>query len=259
VEYEFEYKANDGRRVSIKPNESYILVSKTNEHWWHVRKDQHTRPFYLPAQYVKELSASPGPNKLDSVECQTKSKPVEMTQKTSHYTTAVIRESTRDASKDRYRFSTFGFCDDMPDVKPPEPLKDVPTASSFAQTVNNAETHTSPGTFSMTSAALNTEGLQVYAKPQPAPKARNKQQRPKSSQRDDTAEQPQTFVDDKDEEFPPPPSPMCDMIPEINITEFDTFPDVPDFVAHLDESASQQQSLNQTAEAASSTDEQVIF
>ncbi|XP_072229332.1 rho GTPase-activating protein 27 [Leuresthes tenuis] len=256
VKYEFEYKGKDGRHVSIKPNESYILVSKTNEHWWHVRKDQHTRPFYLPAQYVKELSASPGPNKLDSVECQTKSKPVEMPQKTPHYTTAVIRESARNASKDRYRFSTFGFCDDMPDVKPPEPLKDVPTTSSFAQTVNNPETHTSTGTFSMASAALNTEGLQVYAKPQPAPKARNQQQRPKSSQQDDTAEQPQTFVDDKDEEFPPPPSPMCDMIPEINITEFDTFPDVPGFVAHLDESASLQ-SLNQTAEAASSTDEQV--
>ncbi|KAM4524357.1 rho GTPase-activating protein 27 isoform 1-T2 [Odontesthes bonariensis] len=250
VEYEYEYKAKDGRRVSIKPNESYILVSKTNEHWWHVRKDSHTRPFYVPAQYVKELSASPGPNKLDSVECQIKRKPVEMTQKTSHYTTAVMRESARDASRDKYRFSTFGFCDDTPDVKPSEPLKDIPTASSFAQTVNHVESHASTGTFSLT---LNTEGLQLCAKPQPAPKAGNKQQRPKSSQRDGTVERPQTPVDDMDEEFPLPPPPMCDMIPEINIAEFDTFPELPDFVGHTDESASQQPSSNQT----SSTDEQV--
>ncbi|TKS89531.1 Rho GTPase-activating protein 27 CIN85-associated multi-domain-containing [Collichthys lucidus] len=79
VQYDYEYKAKDGRLVSIKPNESYILVSKTNEHWWHVRKDQHTRPFYVPAQYVKELPSltedSPGPNKLDSPECVTHSKP----------------------------------------------------------------------------------------------------------------------------------------------------------------------------------------
>lgn len=60
VQYEFEYEAKDGRLVSIKPNESYILLSKTNEHWWHVRKDQHTRPFYVPAQYVRELAGGGG-------------------------------------------------------------------------------------------------------------------------------------------------------------------------------------------------------
>ncbi|XP_056894799.1 rho GTPase-activating protein 27-like isoform X2 [Takifugu flavidus] len=62
VEYDFHYTAKDGRLVSIKPNESYILVCKTNEHWWRVRRDQRSRPFYVPAQYVKEMpsrSASP--------------------------------------------------------------------------------------------------------------------------------------------------------------------------------------------------------
>ncbi|KAM9174824.1 rho GTPase-activating protein 27 isoform 1-T1 [Mergus octosetaceus] len=63
VEYGFEYRAKDGTLVSIKPNERYVLLKRTNDHWWHVRKSRDTRPFYIPAQYVKELPpiASPAP------------------------------------------------------------------------------------------------------------------------------------------------------------------------------------------------------
>jgi len=60
VEYEYEYVTRDGRRVSIRPRESYILVCKTTDHWWHVRKDLHSKPFYVPAQYVKECAVSDG-------------------------------------------------------------------------------------------------------------------------------------------------------------------------------------------------------
>ncbi|XP_075767880.1 rho GTPase-activating protein 27 isoform X2 [Pelodiscus sinensis] len=55
VEYEFEYVAKDGTLVSIKPNERYVLLRRTNSHWWHVRKSRDARPFYIPAKYVKEL------------------------------------------------------------------------------------------------------------------------------------------------------------------------------------------------------------
>ncbi|XP_008111401.2 rho GTPase-activating protein 27 isoform X1 [Anolis carolinensis] len=55
VEYAFEYVSKDGRLISIKPNERYILLRRTNDHWWHVRKSKETRPFYIPAKYVKEL------------------------------------------------------------------------------------------------------------------------------------------------------------------------------------------------------------
>ncbi|XP_049614527.1 rho GTPase-activating protein 27 [Syngnathus scovelli] len=56
VQHEFEYKTNNGRLVSIKPNETYFLLSRTNEHWWHVcTKQEDTEPFYIPAQYVREL------------------------------------------------------------------------------------------------------------------------------------------------------------------------------------------------------------
>ncbi|KAL0992928.1 hypothetical protein UPYG_G00101060 [Umbra pygmaea] len=57
VEFEYEYEGRDGGTVSIKPNERYILLAKTNDHWWQVCKDDHARPFYIPAKYVKELPA----------------------------------------------------------------------------------------------------------------------------------------------------------------------------------------------------------
>ncbi|XP_018620160.1 rho GTPase-activating protein 27 isoform X3 [Scleropages formosus] len=55
VEFEFDYMDRDGDLVSIKPNERYILLSKTNDHWWQVRRDDRAKPFYIPATYVKEL------------------------------------------------------------------------------------------------------------------------------------------------------------------------------------------------------------
>ncbi|XP_051499710.1 rho GTPase-activating protein 27-like, partial [Apus apus] len=63
VEYGFEYRAKDGTLVSIKPNERYVLLKRTNHHWWHVRRSGDARPFYIPAQYVKELPpmAAPAP------------------------------------------------------------------------------------------------------------------------------------------------------------------------------------------------------
>ncbi|XP_075032509.1 rho GTPase-activating protein 27 isoform X2 [Mixophyes fleayi] len=58
VEHEFEYTTKDGRVISIKPHERYILLKRTNEHWWHVCHDSKTKPFYIPAKYVKVLSST---------------------------------------------------------------------------------------------------------------------------------------------------------------------------------------------------------
>ncbi|KAK2900605.1 hypothetical protein Q8A67_008720 [Cirrhinus molitorella] len=54
VEYDYEYKSKD-RMITIKQGESYLLVKKTNEDWWQVRKDDTSKPFYVPAQYVREV------------------------------------------------------------------------------------------------------------------------------------------------------------------------------------------------------------
>ncbi|KAM8811346.1 rho GTPase-activating protein 12 isoform 6-T6 [Eudromia elegans] len=54
VEYDYEYEAKD-KKIVIKQGEKYILVKKTNEDWWQVKRDENSKPFYVPAQYVKEI------------------------------------------------------------------------------------------------------------------------------------------------------------------------------------------------------------
>ncbi|XP_047424185.1 rho GTPase-activating protein 12b isoform X9 [Mugil cephalus] len=54
VEYDYEYKAKD-KMVTIRQGECYMLVKKTNEDWWQVKKEEGTKAFYVPAQYVKEV------------------------------------------------------------------------------------------------------------------------------------------------------------------------------------------------------------
>uniref|UniRef100_A0A674NZ39 Rho GTPase activating protein 12 n=1 Tax=Takifugu rubripes TaxID=31033 RepID=A0A674NZ39_TAKRU len=54
VEYDYEYKSKD-KVVTIRQGECYMLVKKTNEDWWQVRKEEGTKAFYVPAQYVREV------------------------------------------------------------------------------------------------------------------------------------------------------------------------------------------------------------
>ncbi|XP_021571328.1 rho GTPase-activating protein 12 isoform X5 [Carlito syrichta] len=55
VEYDYEYEAKD-RKIVIKQGERYILVKKTNNDWWQVKPDENSKAFYVPAQYVKEVT-----------------------------------------------------------------------------------------------------------------------------------------------------------------------------------------------------------
>uniref|UniRef100_A0A8D3A409 Rho GTPase-activating protein 12-like n=1 Tax=Scophthalmus maximus TaxID=52904 RepID=A0A8D3A409_SCOMX len=54
VEYDYEYKSKD-RLITIRQGESYMLVKKSNEDWWQVRKEEGSKAFYVPAQYVREV------------------------------------------------------------------------------------------------------------------------------------------------------------------------------------------------------------
>ncbi|XP_028933439.1 rho GTPase-activating protein 12 isoform X7 [Ornithorhynchus anatinus] len=55
VEYDYEYPAK-GKTIKIKQGERYILVKKTNDDWWQVKSEEDSKTFYVPAQYVKEVT-----------------------------------------------------------------------------------------------------------------------------------------------------------------------------------------------------------
>ncbi|NP_001080790.1 rho GTPase activating protein 12 S homeolog isoform X4 [Xenopus laevis] len=55
VEYDYEYEYKS-KKIVIKQGEKYILVKKSNEDWWQVKKDENAKPLYVPAQYVKEVA-----------------------------------------------------------------------------------------------------------------------------------------------------------------------------------------------------------
>ncbi|XP_054624394.1 rho GTPase-activating protein 12-like isoform X6 [Dunckerocampus dactyliophorus] len=65
VEYDYEYKSKD-RMIAIHQGECYMLVQKTNEDWWKVRREEGTKAFYVPAQYVREVRKAlmPPPKQL---------------------------------------------------------------------------------------------------------------------------------------------------------------------------------------------------
>lgn len=142
VQYNFEYTAKDGRLVSIKSNESYILVSKTNEHWWNVRRDQHTRPFYVPAQYVKEVLP---PTEDPAV-------PLESPESV---------DDTTPAPRETCRFSSFGLCEDV---------------EKTHRVVDNG--HNPPEASSLNSGPLRAEGSELHREEQ----SKSSQEPPSSPQ-----------------------------------------------------------------------------
>lgn len=219
VQYDFEYTAKDGRLVSIKPNENYILISKATDHWWHVRKDQRSRPFYVPAQYVKEISEDP--KDLDSSE-------------------SVDNTAAQRGPREMCRFSMFGFSEDVQDLSPCEARKGE-TTSSF-------EVHSSTGG-SSNSDPLESGTSQMDAKLQHVPKPQNRQ-RSKIPLQDDEKKQMASFLHD-DLDFPSPPNlPVLDSIQEENIPEADKLSELPE--PDLNESLMFEQ--HQSAEKSSYTD-----
>ncbi|XP_057214761.1 rho GTPase-activating protein 27 isoform X2 [Triplophysa rosa] len=104
VNFEYRYTARDGSTVSIKPNEHYILVAKTNENWWNVRRDETAKPFFIPAMYVTELPAESSPTPLDPPE---EFSGCESPDGTAQVTLRDKASIKRDAQKDGHRISTY--------------------------------------------------------------------------------------------------------------------------------------------------------
>uniref|UniRef100_A0A3B1K2Z8 Rho GTPase activating protein 27 n=1 Tax=Astyanax mexicanus TaxID=7994 RepID=A0A3B1K2Z8_ASTMX len=125
VNFQYEYTARDGNQVAIKPNERYVLVAKTNDHWWHVRKDESTKPFFIPAGYVTELPPEnnftfPDPPPEEGGGLDPPKPSFEITpSNTGNYSGEVtIRDPTsirKDTKKDGHRISTFIIPEDLYD------------------------------------------------------------------------------------------------------------------------------------------------
>ncbi|XP_029450454.1 rho GTPase-activating protein 9 isoform X2 [Rhinatrema bivittatum] len=59
--YDYQYKAVDGKMVVIKEGDFFILLRKSNEDWWQVRRlgdTKKVKPIFVPATYVTEVCGS---------------------------------------------------------------------------------------------------------------------------------------------------------------------------------------------------------
>ncbi|KAL7857468.1 hypothetical protein SRHO_G00163670 [Serrasalmus rhombeus] len=141
VNFQYEYTDRNGNQVSIKPNERYMLVAKTNYHWWHVRKDETTKTFFVPAKYVTELPpennwALPEPpeeeDKLDPPKPFSETEPADSKQ-TLEVTIRDPRSIKKDSEKDGHRISTFIIPQDLYDFRLGEPEALDPKAEPEAE------------------------------------------------------------------------------------------------------------------------------
>ncbi|XP_027135017.1 rho GTPase-activating protein 15 isoform X1 [Larimichthys crocea] len=65
AQYDYNYRGADGRQVCIREGERFILLKKTNNDWWQVRRigaASKTKPLYVPATYVTEVPIVPMPS-----------------------------------------------------------------------------------------------------------------------------------------------------------------------------------------------------
>uniref|UniRef100_A0A672RM22 Rho GTPase activating protein 27 n=1 Tax=Sinocyclocheilus grahami TaxID=75366 RepID=A0A672RM22_SINGR len=149
VNYEYKYTARDGREVSIKPNEHYILVAKTNETWWHVRRDGTDKPFFIPATYVTELLPETNQTSLDpsvefsgseSLKSNSETAPDSLPTiiEPAEVTLRVPASIKRDTEKDGHRISTYIIPKEFFELKglDPDPIKTEDDSALTAVYVN---------------------------------------------------------------------------------------------------------------------------
>lgn len=168
VKYQYEYEGRDGALVSIKPDERYVLLAKTNDHWWQVRRDHNSKPFYIPAKYVKELPLDfPSPLDFDPPDLEPVSLPVTTpvpvpvpvpvpfpktldepsgtkTKVGDEVTIRLRPDTSTGYRKSENRMSTFGVPLDLQDVSPlvvptPRYSGNPPAAPTETRTTNMAD------------------------------------------------------------------------------------------------------------------------
>ncbi|XP_072311914.1 rho GTPase-activating protein 27 [Eucyclogobius newberryi] len=224
VEHEYEYTTKSGRLVAIKPDESFLLVARTNEHWWHVRKDLDSKPFYVPAQYMKR-------SQLDKENAQDPRFPDGRDDKSLKEKNTLL--PVKKSSGEKYRFSSFGLC--APEDNPVEQIPQT-DSSGFAHKLTESCVDSDNSDFCL------------YAIPQSKLKGHKQS---KNCGNKDVKLQLRTFecqvetIEEDSFEFPPPPTPTLfpkDGLPTFN-QESDTKPGSNE--AQIDGITKKKQSENQ--------------
>ncbi|XP_054907970.1 rho GTPase-activating protein 27 isoform X6 [Poeciliopsis prolifica] len=165
VEFEYEYKDQNGVLVTIKPNERYVLLAKTNDHWWHVRNDSSSKAFYIPAKYVKELPTNfpslldfaekPGPEPVPHLVVAPVPVPVPVPlpkslekpegtriKQNDEVTIRVRPDASNRHHRNENRMSTFGVHLDLPDLAHVSPRVHTNHSAGSAETGTTASTGT---------------------------------------------------------------------------------------------------------------------
>ncbi|XP_034428389.1 rho GTPase-activating protein 12b isoform X9 [Hippoglossus hippoglossus] len=119
VEYDYEYKAKD-KMVAIRQGECYMLVKKTNEDWWQVKKEEGSKTFYVPAQYVREVRRALMPPPKPSL----RAKPTVLD---------ICRASNENLNRPQPEMSSFGR---PPPSSTPSPSSDRVTPPALPKDAN---------------------------------------------------------------------------------------------------------------------------
>ncbi|XP_059582875.1 rho GTPase-activating protein 27 isoform X3 [Alligator mississippiensis] len=119
VEYGFQYMDKGGCFISIKPNERYILLKRTTDHWWHVKKNKDSKPFYIPAQYVKELPPITQPQNLYEHAAEESGQP-----SSGHTEESAVLEPTRASPEQplQYKYKFVGTAQQTTNINEPSGL-----------------------------------------------------------------------------------------------------------------------------------------
>ncbi|XP_061835047.1 rho GTPase-activating protein 12-like isoform X4 [Nerophis lumbriciformis] len=138
VEYDYEYTSKD-RTISIHQGECFMLVEKSNEDWWKVRREEGTKAIYVPAQYVREVRKAlmPPPKQLPHHPVSTGNTPPQST----------VRVKPANLDLDIQSSSTENL--NMPEANPAWPpsthSKPGRSPSTHSKPGRSPSTHSNPG------------------------------------------------------------------------------------------------------------------
>ncbi|XP_061879103.1 rho GTPase-activating protein 12-like isoform X1 [Entelurus aequoreus] len=138
VEYDYEYTSKD-RTISIHQGECFMLVEKTNEDWWKVRREEGTKAIYVPAQYVREVRKAlmPPPKQLPHHPVSTGNTPPQSTVR--------VKPTNLDLDIQNSSTENLNMPEAIPAWSPSTHSKPGRSPSTHSNPGHSPSTHSNPG------------------------------------------------------------------------------------------------------------------